>query len=355
MATSILLILIMALSLSFTPAYGQQIDQRLGQQVNENIRILKEQGRLPVYAGCDASLSLPVRAAGATLKDYGFYGIKNFVDHDPNYPGKLLDYYCGKRTYDLPSGMNHQGTDFAIYPFSWRKMDNNEVEVVAAAAGTIVYKEDGNFDRNCDMDNHRANSIGIHHCNGNITWYLHLKKDSLTHKGVGDIVTTGEYLGIVGSSGNSGGPHLHFEIRSATGKTIDPFYGKCNTDNTSLWKSQPSYYNPSVLKLMTGSAAPVFPTCPTPEITNEKDTFHPGETIYFTTFYRDQLINQTSRYTILKPDGSTFQSWTQDKSTYYDLSWWYWYFTLPANAPAGTWTFQVSFFNKTYQHTFTVL
>jgi len=38
-------------------------------------------------------------------------------------------------TYD-----GHHGTDIAIWPYSFYKMDNNQIEVIAAAAGTITQK-----------------------------------------------------------------------------------------------------------------------------------------------------------------------------------------------------------------------
>ncbi|MBK8923793.1 MAG: peptidoglycan DD-metalloendopeptidase family protein [Saprospirales bacterium] len=137
----------------------------------------------------------------------------------------MTDYNCGARTYD-----GHQGTDIGIAPFSFYKMDHNQVEVVAAAAGVLLDKADGNFDRNCAVNSLPANYAVVQHPDGSRAFYWHLKKNSVTTKAIGQPVAAGEYLGVVGSSGSSSGPHLHFEVRSGstTSTRVDPFAGACN-------------------------------------------------------------------------------------------------------------------------------
>ena len=233
-------------------------------------------------------------------------------------------------------------------------MDNDEVEVVAAAPGTIVLKQDGNFDKNCSSNNNEWNGVSIQHADGSVALYIHMKNNSVTSKSVGDSVVSGEYLGIVGSSGSSSGPHLHFELYDAGGNVIDPFSGACN-NISSWWAEQRPYYDSAVNKLTTGSAAPVIPACPNPETSNIKNQFNPGETIYFTSYYRDQLSGQQSRYTIYQPEGTVYRSWTGSISaSYYSASYWYWFYTLEANAPAGLWKFEVIFNGQTYHHNFSV-
>jgi hypothetical protein len=290
------------------------------------------------------------------LDDYGYHGISNFVDQNPEFPNLILDYQCGSRSYDLPSGYNHAGTDFYTWPFSWYKMDNDQVKVVAAAAGVIVYKSDGNFDRNCGFNNGNWNAVYIQHADGSVAWYGHLKNGSVTGKSVGETVATGEYLGIVGSSGNSTGPHLHLEIYDAGSNLIDPYTGNCNAlNNESWWLDQRPYFDSGLNALRTHSAPAIFPTCPETEILNEKNQFCGGEAVYYTAYYRDQLPKQDANYKVYRPNNSIYQQWTQTFDVYYSSSWWYWWYTLPQNPPTGIWTFEIVYEGETYERFFDVL
>jgi murein DD-endopeptidase MepM/ murein hydrolase activator NlpD len=57
-----------------------------------------------------------------------------------------------------------------------------------------------------------GNYVTVAHDGGLATVYAHL---SAVHVGAGTAVSAGQSLGAVGNSGNSYGPHLHFEIREA--------------------------------------------------------------------------------------------------------------------------------------------
>ena len=75
-------------------------------------------------------LYFPLRLRPAS-KAFRGGGISNFVDL--NASTALKDFMCGRRTYD-----GHRGIDFTLFPYAWRMMDGGEVEIVAAAPGSIV-------------------------------------------------------------------------------------------------------------------------------------------------------------------------------------------------------------------------
>lgn len=81
--------------------------------------------------------------------------------------------------------------------------------VVAAASGTVVI---------AGPQSGYGNTVVIDHGGGLATLYGHLSKISVAS---GRQVSAGQQVGAVGSSGNSTGPHLHFEVR-VDGTPVDP-------------------------------------------------------------------------------------------------------------------------------------
>ncbi|MFT5999048.1 MAG: murein DD-endopeptidase MepM/ murein hydrolase activator NlpD [Neolewinella sp.] len=311
---------------------------------------LKSEGIIsaPTLRSMTTSLDWPTRqAAGFDYNSY--YGISNFVDHDQTFPNSIEDYDCGTRSYDLSSGYNHRGLDIFTWPFGWKMVNDEQVEVIAAAPGTIILKEDGNPDRNCDFSNPNWNAIYIRHTDGSVAWYGHMKNGSLSSKSVGQTVAQGEYLGVVASSGSSTGPHLHFEVWEDDSYTnlIDPYAGSCNSLNSSSWWSTQKPYRESTINhVMTNSDFPVFNNCPNPATINEKTVFIQGETVYFTAYFQDHLLNDFTALRIIRPNGTTWSNWTHTNNGDYDASWWAWSWNFPGTEPLGTWQFEVSFMGQ---------
>lgn len=331
------------------------------QQLWESARQLRAQGLLPEP---DASrrvsnLIWPLRAR-STYSDYDYHGISNYVDLNPAYPNQLRDWNCGTRTYDLGDGYNHAGVDYFLWPFSWRMMDAAVIEIIAAAPGTIIHKIDGYNDRSCE-GNYSAswNAVYVQHGDGTVAWYGHMKNGSVTTKAVGQPVAAGEYLGLVGSSGFSSGPHLHFELRSsnASGATIyEAHSGACQT-SPGLWAVQRPYWSTGINKLATHSAAPNHNTsCPNPgqETTNFKNKFVPGvDTVLLAAYHRDQRSGVVAQYRI-KRKGAVVDSWSHSSTQDYVASWWYWTRALSAGAARGVWVFEVETVGKVYRHEYMV-
>ncbi|MFG2878954.1 peptidoglycan DD-metalloendopeptidase family protein [Streptomyces sp. NPDC048337] len=109
--------------------------------------------------------------------------------------------------YKTPGAMwssgYHTGVDFIA---------SSGTTVKAVGAGTVV---------SAGWGGSYGNEVVIRHEDGKYSQYGHLSSLSVS---VGQSVTAGQTLGLSGSTGNSTGPHLHFEIRTGPsyGSDIDP-------------------------------------------------------------------------------------------------------------------------------------
>ena len=111
----------------------------------------------------------------------------------------------GERKAPLPGASTfHQGVDLG------QDKTKTETKVLAVRSGVIR----SNF-----WNDARGWVVLIDHGGGLSTLYQHLvDKCPLA---VGETVVAGDQLGIMGNSGRSTGPHLHFEVRN-DGKPVDP-------------------------------------------------------------------------------------------------------------------------------------
>ena len=109
----------------------------------------------------------------------------------------------------FPSYKGHTGID----------VNRNVVgkNVVAVKSGTVVISDakirNGNYYSYGEY-------IAINHHDGTITLYAHMLAGSRTVS-YGQEVSQGQVIGVVGSTGNSTGPHLHFEVR-LNGRVVNP-------------------------------------------------------------------------------------------------------------------------------------
>lgn len=102
----------------------------------------------------------------------------------------------------------HSGQDFAV---------SSGTPVVATHGGTVV-KAGGNGAGDGPA---YGNAVVIKHGNGTYSQYAHLSRVDVR---IGQTVRTGQRIALSGNTGNSSGPHLHFEIRTAPsyGTAVDP-------------------------------------------------------------------------------------------------------------------------------------
>ncbi len=152
-----------------------------------------QQWIVPVMARGAAGVSTGVYGAGACAGGYeGLYGSGSFIWPTINHTISGNDYWSGHLAIDIGSATGE--------PIS------------AADTGVIVFAgwSTGGY----------GNTVAIDHGNGYATLYGHL---SSVVVGCGQSVRQGQIIGYGGSTGNSTGPHLHFEIRYQGG-FVNPWY-----------------------------------------------------------------------------------------------------------------------------------
>jgi murein DD-endopeptidase MepM/ murein hydrolase activator NlpD len=115
--------------------------------------------------------------------------------------GARLSSDYGMRTHPVLGGRRgHKGVD------------------LAAPTGTPVYATADGYISKAERFSSYGNYIQIEHGGELQTRYAHLSGYAVAS---GEMVTKGQLIGYVGSTGRSTGPHLHYEVRVA-GEAVDP-------------------------------------------------------------------------------------------------------------------------------------
>ncbi len=104
-------------------------------------------------------------------------------------------------------------------PFSGRRAFHSGQDF-AAPAGTPIRASAGGKVIEAGFHREYGNKVEIDHGNGLVTRYAHASKLFVKE---GDVVTPGQKIAAVGSTGRSTGPHLHFEILE-NGEFVDPVH-----------------------------------------------------------------------------------------------------------------------------------
>jgi Peptidase family M23 len=204
--------------------------------------------------------------------------IQQYFDHDPSKSAK--DYRCGPMAYD-----GHDGVDLRVPTMAAQRAG---VAVVAAAAGTVRAARDGMADvsvrtagKESIAGRECGNAVVIAHPGGWETQYCHMAKGSVRVR-AGQQVEAETPLGLVGLSGETEFPHLHFSVRH-NGQKLDPFATDAPTTcegARSLWSSAAAsalaYQSPALLNfgfaahavtmedIESGSAGTELPTLQSP-------------------------------------------------------------------------------------------
>lgn len=120
----------------------------------------------------------------------------------PVVQGWISSYFGGRTDPFTGRSAFHRGLDFAGRAGS---------QVVAVASGVVTFsKERFGYGR----------TVEINHGNGYVTRYAHNQKALVK---VGETVQKGQAIALMGSTGRSTGPHLHFEVLR-NGRAVDPLH-----------------------------------------------------------------------------------------------------------------------------------
>ncbi len=152
-----------------------------------------KQWLVPTIARANSGVLKSVLGPGACEGNYtGAFGSGAFAWPTASHVLSGNDYWSG-----------HLGIDIAGYLGDG---------IFAADAGVVVFAgwANGGY----------GNMVMIDHGNGYQTLYAHMSQYAVS---CGQSVYTGTYIGAIGSTGNSTGPHLHFEVRYMGG-FVSPWY-----------------------------------------------------------------------------------------------------------------------------------
>ena len=175
-------------------ALKAKVDSDLALKKAEAERMLREQDEIN-----DEIAALSRQETAASGGGGGKVYSGSLVWPCPSY-SRISSQY-GYRTHPI-SGMRklHKGLDIAA---------SSGNPVIAAASGTVVKSY---------FSSSYGNYVVISHGGGLMTAYAHMTRRLVS---AGQTVAAGQQVGTVGSTGNSTGPHLHFEVYVG-GSTTNP-------------------------------------------------------------------------------------------------------------------------------------
>ncbi len=272
--------------------------------------------------------------AGTPWKDILFV---NFTDLDKG-PG-IQDWSCSTYTYD-----GHNGHDSSIIGFGHQEVG---VPVYAALDGTVIELADGKDDRNTEgSPDAYGNYVVIDHGNTHVSIYVHLKKGSVAVTD-GQTVVAGTQLGLVGSSGNSTWPHLHFESEF-NGAVYEPSAGECRPGQ-SLWIDQITIPTQASVADVALSDEPWEGRAGLPWDEGERSgTFVKGTSVLYPRVSVNNVPKRsTFKLDFVRPDGkSAFrEGGSFQNSTVLQTGWYWWGYPVRLDR-VGTWHLVVRVNNK---------
>ena len=247
--------------------------------------------------------------------------ISGYLDVDPT--DEFGDFRGSDFSYDGHTGLDMVLPDFAA--------QDHGVEVRAAASGIVTEVVDGQFDRHTEWLDPvpNANFVVIDHGGGWKTQYWHLRRDSVGVS-VGDEVEASDYLGLVGSSGFSRAPHLHFMVQH-DGQEVETLM-----DQAAFWQSAIPQHG-TEKRLAVAGVSNYDVSSDILERPSTNNVLTPGERAVGWAIVAGMSVGNEIEFVWRRPNGSVFatdQREFEGAAGRLPIAWGQ---RLPEDAPTGTW------------------
>ncbi|HWJ59060.1 MAG TPA: M23 family metallopeptidase [Sphingomicrobium sp.] len=183
-------------------------------------------GATASFTGAPVTIGAPARRIAAPLRGSGWVAANGCCDAITSHRGAVIavngkqnaperfaiDWVQLDKNRKIYFGDGSKVTDFAYYG----------VPIYSVADGTVVNTFDG-LDEQVPLKPAKGltpagiggNMMVIDIGDGAYAFYAHMQRGSLKAK-VGDKVTKGQVLGLLGNTGNTDAPHLHFHLMDGT-------------------------------------------------------------------------------------------------------------------------------------------
>lgn len=286
---------------------------------------------------------------------FGDLFLTNYVDLDSN--GNFIGEFDEETEFwvGVADGEIHtfDGTDWAYDGHGGQDAgptsfihQNVGIPIYAVTDGVVFLTIDGHPDMNTSAEGQPSNLVVIDHGNGHGTFYFHLKKDSVSVS-EGQVVKAGQQIGLLGSSGNSTGPHLHF-ARWENLYPTEPNAGP-GRPGPSGWTNQVPLPTETYIREFGFSTVDIGGTIPNQLVpTSPQVPFGVVAPIYFWVYIGVLPGGSTWKFEIITPDGTPTgelgtSTGTFPISGFARQSVWYYSHTPPIGWPlTGTWKIQYS-------------
>ena len=205
----ILLVIIVGMFLHYIPQSMKYDSMKKQYEVfaAERTQILELSRDLQRLKQMDKLIRNSLGTSNVSMGDTSSFGLLttqnetiSYIENIPSVPPVLG--YVSQRSEKDKSFIQpgHYGIDIVI----------KEGEPIQASAAGLVVFSDWTYDQ--------GNLIILYHGDGYFTHYGHNQKNLKNQR---DMVTRGEVIALSGNTGNSSGPHLHYEIWK-NGVAVDP-------------------------------------------------------------------------------------------------------------------------------------